>query len=106
MCNEGIKITIEEWAGDNQLNLTDEQIEELVYAIDVAYDMSLPCGYGVGQIEAKERSEITHLKSQIDLLERFIKSKGYWITLFDNRIERMVEHRCGDSYYTSYETFR
>lgn len=106
MCNEGIKITIEEWAGDNNISLTDEQVAELVYAIDVAYDMSLPWGYGVGQIETKERSEINFLKSQIDLLQRFIDSKGYHITLFDNRIERLIEHKCGDRYYTSYETFR
>ena len=106
MCDEGIKITIEEWAGDNNINLTDDQVEELVYAINVAYDMSLPCGYGVGQIETKERSEIRRLESQIDLLQRFISSKGYNITLFDNRIERMVMHNCGDRYYTSYETFR
>lgn len=106
MCTEGIKITIEEWAGDNNINLTDEQVEELVYAIDIAYDMSLPCGYGVGQIETKERSEISRLESQIDLLQRFIDSKGYHITLFDNHIERLIEHKCGDRYYTSYETFR
>lgn len=106
MCNEGIKITIEEWAGDNNISLTDEQVEELVYAIDVAYDMSLPCGYGVGQVETKERSEISHLKSQIDLLQRFIADKGYHIILFDNRIERLIIHNCGDGSYTSYETFR
>ena len=106
MCNEGIKITIEEWAGDNNINLTDEQVEELVYAIDVAYDMSLPCGYGVGQIETQERSEIAHLKSQIELLQRFIQNKGYHIILFDNRIEQIITHNCGDRYYTTYETFR
>ena len=105
MCNEGIKITIEEWAGDNNIILTDEQVEELVYAIDVTYDMSLPCGYGVGQIETKERSEIEHLQSQIDLLQRFIQSKGYWITLFDNRIEQTIMRGCGDRLYTSHETF-
>ena len=106
MCNDGIKITIEEWAGDNNIELTDEQIEELVYGIDVAYDMSLPCGYGVGQIETKERSEIAHLKSQIDLLQRFIESKGYHITLFDNRIEQLIIHNYGDRYCSSYKTFR
>lgn len=106
MCNEGIKITIEEWAGDNNINLTDEQVEELVYAIDVAYDMSLPCGYGVGQMKTKESSEIEHLKSQIALLTRFIQSKGYWITLFDNRIEQTIMQRHGDRYVTSHEIFR
>lgn len=106
MCNEGIKITIEEWAGDNSINLTDEQIEELVYAIDTAYDMSMPCGYGVGQVKTKESSEIDYLKSQIDLLQRFISSKGYWITLFDNHIEQTIMRPCGDRYATSHETFR
>ncbi len=105
MCNEGIKITIEEWAGDNSINLTDEQVEELMYAIDVAYDMSMPCGYGVGQVKTKENSEIEHLKSQIGLLQRFIQSKGYWITLFDNRIEQTIWHGCGDRCYTTHETF-
>lgn len=106
MCNEGIKITIEEWAGDNNINLTDEQVEELVYAIDTAYDMSLPCGYGVGQIETKERSEINHLKSQLDLLQRFIESKGYYITLFDNYIEQLIIHNYGDRSCTSHKTFK
>lgn len=106
MCNEGIKITIEEWAGDNNIHLTDEQVEELVYAIDTAYDMSMPCGYGVGQVKTKESSEIDLLKSQIALLQRFIQSKGYWITLFDNRIEQTIMRPCGDRYATSHETFR
>lgn len=106
MTNEGIKITIEEWAGDNNISLTDEQVEELVYAIDTAYDMSLPCGYGVGQIEIKERSEIVHLKSQLDLLQRFIESKGYHITLFDNYIEQLIIHNYGDRSCTSYKTFK
>ena len=106
MCNEGIKITIEEWAGDNNISLSDEQVEELAYAIDVAYDMSMPCGYGVGQVKTKESSEIDHLKSQIDLLQRFIQSKGYWITLFDNRIEETIIHHYGDRSVTSDKTFR
>lgn len=27
--NDGIKITIEEWAGDNNIDLSSEQVEEL-----------------------------------------------------------------------------
>lgn len=53
--NDGIKITIEEWAEDNNIEISNEQVEELAYAIDVAYDMSMPWGYGVGQIESKKR---------------------------------------------------
>ena len=106
MYDEGIRITIEEWAGDNKISITDEQIEELVYAIDTAYEMSMPCGYGVGQVKTKESSEIEHLKSQIALLERFIQSKGHWITLFDNRIEETIVHNYGDRCVTSDKTFR
>lgn len=86
--NDGIKITIEEWAGDNNIEVSNEQIEELVDAIDVTYEMSMPCGYGVGQIETQEKREIKRLKVQIDLLERYIKSKGYNIILGDNEITR------------------
>ena len=86
--NDGVKITIEEWAGDNNIEISNEQVEELAYAIDVAYEMSMPWGYGVGQIESKEKSEIKQLNAQIDLLERYIKSKGYNIILHDDKITR------------------
>lgn len=106
--NDGIKITIEEWAGDNNIEISNEQIEELAYAIDVAYDMSMPWGYGVGQIESKEKSEIKQLKTQIDLLERYIKSKGYNIILHDNEITRsyMVNYSDWDRSVMEHETFR
>lgn len=106
--NDGIKITIEEWAGNNNIELSNEQMEELAYAIDVAYEMSMPCGYGVGQIESKEKSEIKQLKAQIDLLERYIKSKGYNIILHDDRITRnyMVNYSDWDRSVMEHETFK
>ena len=106
--NDGIKITIEEWAGDNNIEISNEQVEELAYAIDVAYDMSMPWGYGVGQIESKEKNEIKQLKAQIDLLERYIKSKGYNIILHDDRITRsyMVNYSDWDRSVMEHETFK
>lgn len=106
--NDGVRITIEEWAGDNNIELSNEQIEELVYGIDVAYEISMPCGYGVGQIESKEKSEIKQLKAQIDLLERYIKSKGYNIVLYDDKIVRnyWVNYSDWDRSVMERETFR
>lgn len=97
---DGIKITIEEWAGDNELAISQDQIEELAYAIDTAYEMSLPCGYGVGQLQTKERTELQKLKDQISLLERFIQSKGHSIILYEDKITELVHVRCGSSHFT------
>lgn len=103
--NEVYHITIEEWAGDNNISVSDEQISELCEAIEIAELMSLPCGYGVWQIQTKEKSEIDFLKSQIDLLQRFIESKGYHITLFDNRIERHYMANWGERSVSAHDTF-
>lgn len=104
--NNGIKITIEEWAGDNNIDLSSEQVEELAYAIDVTYDMIMPCGYGIDQMESKEKSEIKQLKAQIDLLERYIKSKGYNIILHDDRITRNYMRSNLDRSVMEHETFK
>lgn len=56
--SDAVKITIEEWAGDNSISLTQEQIEELSDAIDIAKDMGRPCGYGIDQYQSNEKMEI------------------------------------------------
>lgn len=106
--NDGVRITIEEWAGDNNIEISNEQVEELAYAIDVAYEMSMPWGYGVEQIESREKSEIKQLKEQIDLLERYIKSKGYNIILHDDKITRSywVNYSDWDRSVMEHETFK
>lgn len=71
--NDGIKITIEEWAGDNNIDLSSEQVEELASAIDTTYDMIMPCGYGIDQMESKEKGEIKQLRAQIDWKENLYK---------------------------------
>lgn len=106
MMNDGYRITIEEWAGDNNISVSDEQISELCEAIEIAELMSLPCGYGIGEIQTKEKSEIDFLKSQIDLLQRFIESKGYHITLFDNRIEHHYMANLGERSVSAHDTFK
>lgn len=104
--NESIKITIEEWAGDNELSVTEEQIKDLVEGIEIALEMSMPWGYGVGQIESAERSEIKRLKHQIDMLERYLASKGYNIILGNDEITRTYMVNWGDRSYSQHETFR
>nr|DAF82896.1 MAG TPA: hypothetical protein [Caudoviricetes sp.] len=104
--NDGIKITIEEWAGDNNIELSGEQVEELADAIDITYNMMVPCGYGVDQMESKEKGEIKQLKAQIDLLERYIKSKGYNIILHDDRITRNYMRSNWDRSIMEHETFK
>lgn len=104
--SETVKITIEEWAGDNSISLTQEQIEELSYAIDIAKDMERPCGYGIDQYQNKEKMEIKKLNNQIDMLLRYINSKGFHINLHDNKITRMYMVNWGDRSFSRHEEFR
>lgn len=85
---EGVKITIEEWAGDNNITLTEEQVEELAEAVDAAYEMSMPCGYGIDRYRHEENCEIKLLKNQIDMLLRYLDSKGLHCILHDDKITR------------------
>ena len=81
-------------------------MEELADAIDITYNMMVPCGYGVDQMESKEKGEIKQLKAQIDLLERYIKSKGYNIILHDDRITRNYMRSNLDRSVMEHETFK
>lgn len=103
---EGVKITIEEWAGDNGITLTEEQVEELAEAVDIAYEMSLPCGYGIDRYRHEENVEIKRLKNQIDLLLRYLDHKGLHCHLYDDHIERIYWVNFGDRSSTARETFK
>lgn len=103
---EGVKITIEEWAGDNGIALTDEQVEELAEAVDTAYEMSLPCGYGIDRYRHEENTEIKKLKNQIDILLRYLDHKGLHCILHDGYITRTYWVNLGDRSSTAIETFR
>lgn len=86
------RIAVKEWAVDNGLALSGKQIEELGEALEIADDMSKPWGYGIGQLQTRENAEIKLLKGRIDLLTRFILSKGYNITLYDDKIIETIEY--------------
>lgn len=103
--NEAVRITIEEWAGDNGIDLSDDQIEELAEGIETARQMSLPTGYGTDRYESQNKAIIRRLEHQIDMLIRYIRSKGYQIVLHENKITRMYFYG-GDLCCTQHEEFR
>jgi len=89
--NELIKVTIEEWAGDNSINITAKEIKDLVDAIDICseYD-SGSRGFSLGyKPESDEEKKIKELEGKLHTLELFISSKGLCI---DYDIGRVTEH--------------
>lgn len=106
MDNIGVKITIEEWAGDNGIALTEEQVCELAEAVDTAYEMSMPCGYGIDRYRHEENSEIKRLKNQIDILLRYLESKGLHCILYDDKVVRTYWVNFGDRSCNAEEIFR
>lgn len=105
MANDGVKITIEEWSGDNGITLSDEQVEELAEAVDTVYEMSMPCGYGIDRYRHEENSEIKRLKNQIDILLRYLEYKGLHCILYDDKVVRHYWVNLGDRSTTAEETF-
>lgn len=106
MANEGVKITIEEWAGDNGIALTEEQAAELTEAVDTAYEMSMPCGYGIDRYRHEENSEIKRLKNQVDILLRYLESKGLHCILYDDKVVRTYWVNIGERSCNAQEIFR
>lgn len=106
MAIDGVKITIEEWAGDNGITLTDEQVEELAEAVDIAYEMSMPCGYGIDRYRHEENTEIKRLKNQIDMLLRYLDAKGLHCILYDDKVVRPYWLNIGDRSVSAEEIFR
>ena len=89
--NELLKTTIEEWAGDNSINVTDNQIEELVDAINICSEYNSGSrGFTLGyKPESEDQKKIKELESKLHTLECFISSKGLCI---DYDIGRVTEH--------------
>lgn len=103
--SEAVRITIEEWAGDNKISLTEEQIKELVEGIEICREMEYKPNR-TEDLKREENKEIAILKNQIDMLERYLDSKGYHVTTFDNRIERHFMMDCGTFSASDREIFR
>ena len=81
-----LDIIIEEWAGENKLFLSKQQINELVAAISVGLESELVNSVSCNNIEMNK------LKKQIYMLERFILEKGFCISYSSNCIiEQKIE---------------
>lgn len=103
--NDAVKITIEEWAGDNGISLTEGQIKELAEGIEICREMEyMPNRTEV--LNQEENKEIAILRNQVDMLERYLDSKGYQVTTFDDRIERQYMRDCGTFSASDREVFR
>lgn len=73
-------IVLNEWFGDNNISATKEQIKELQGAIEIASEMQ-PVAQGAPS------DEIEILKRKLNLMELFIESKGFCISVNVDYIE-------------------
>lgn len=96
----GVKITIDEWAGENGIELTENQIDDLYDAISIAIEMEKPGGYCVAGVK-EENGEVQKLKNKLDVLTRFVRSKGYCVYVEENFVEIEKEVPCGSCHYAN-----
>jgi hypothetical protein len=80
--SEALKITIEEWANDNALPVTDDEINELLEAIGVCSEIDLGSrGFTLGHNAKSDKDKkIDELEKKIQTLELFILEKGISIS--------------------------
>lgn len=90
-------ITIEEWAGDNRIELTDTQIKDLVNAINALCE--IPLEYLIKP--SNYNNEVEKLENKIRLLESFIREKGFNITTNNDYITEHYFERITDSHMAS-----
>lgn len=103
--NEGVRITLEEWFGEKNISVSDEEIIELKEAIEIAYEMQYAPTRS-DDINREDNREVAALKNQIDLLQRFLQDKGFWVVLHDDHLEhRWMENR-GDRSVSGGQVFK
>lgn len=103
--SESIRITIEEWAGDNGISLTDEQIKELADGIGVCQEMEYVPNR-TEELKREENKKIAILENKVNMLERYLASKGYNVTAYDNHVERFYMRDYGTFSASETEFFR
>lgn len=89
-------ITIEEWAGDNKIYLTDRQIEKLAEAINICKEVQIK-----SFTNTELNQNIKKLEKKIELLEKFINAKGFTITVNENSITEHYFEKITDSHIAS-----
>jgi len=103
------RITIEEWAGDNNLSLTESQIEDLCDGLDAAHDMSIySTGWTLGHsANIAQEEKIKELQGIIRQYEGFLSEKGYsGISCTYNGIKHWHMVNCGDRSYSQEDTYK
>jgi len=98
-----VKTTIEEWANDCSLNITDEQIKELTEAIDMCSEMEMGNrGFTLGhKSKTKEELKIEELEKKLFTLECYISSKGLNIDYDAGRVTEHTMEVCGTAHMAS-----
>jgi hypothetical protein len=101
--NEIVKITIEEWANNNDVNINNNQIKELVEAIDMCSEMNLnSIGFTLGHnTKSDEDKKIEILENKLRTLELFISSKGYSIGYEPGYVTEYYMEKISDTHIAS-----
>jgi hypothetical protein len=101
--NESVKITIKEWANDNDIGINDNQIKELVEAIDMCSEINLnSIGFTLGyKIKSDEDKKIEILENKLRTLESFISSKGLSISYDVGYVTEHIMEQISDIHMAS-----
>jgi hypothetical protein len=91
------KITIQEWASENSIQLSEEQVADLQHGLEMAREMD---SYGTGwtpghRAETEEDREIKRLQKTIKQLEGFANLKGFSVSADENGITHFWMERTG-----------
>lgn len=74
-------------------------------AIDICQEMEYVPNRSE-ELKQEENNEIAILKNKVDMLERYLYSKGYNVTAYDNHVERFYMSNCGTFSASDREIFR
>lgn len=101
--NNTLLIIIEEWAGDNGININDKQINELAEAIKICSEVELGSrGFIIGnKSKSNEEKKIEELKSKLHTLEQYIYSKGLNISYNIGYVTEHTMESISDSHKAS-----
>jgi hypothetical protein len=101
--NESMKVTVEEWANNNSININDKQIRELVDAIDICSEIDMgSTGWVLGyKNKSNEEKEIEKLEKKLFTLERFIQQKGFSISYDIGHVTEHTMESISDSHRAS-----
>lgn len=97
--SEGMKLTIEEWSIEYGIDLSEEQIRDLIDALDVCSEIeATPFMF---QGNSYENKEVEKLEKKIRVLESFIEAKGHSISLSTNGVTEHLYERISPSHVAS-----